>query len=68
MMVAFLQWMKFDVTVYNPPAPFFLGPDTALCDGEVLQYNFDPALGNFTWQNGWNNSYLIPSATKVLML
>jgi hypothetical protein len=46
---------EVDVTVYSPPPPFFLGPDTALCDGEELQYNFDPALGTFTWQNGWSN-------------
>ena len=58
------------VTVYSPPAPFFLGPDTALCDGEEIQYDFDPALGDFTWQNGWSfPSYTIShSGTYALTI
>ncbi len=37
--------------IFAPP-PFTLGTDTYLCEGETIVYNFDPSLGDFTWQDG----------------
>lgn len=34
------------------PLPFSLGPDTILCVGDEIHFNFDPSLGSFTWQDG----------------
>ncbi len=61
---------EVEVTVFTPPAPFFLGPDTALCQGDMIQYNFDPALGDFTWQNGWQtpNYTISHSGTYALTI
>jgi len=40
-----------EVIVTEPPAPFDLGIDTFFCTGDVIQYQFDPALGDFEWQD-----------------
>lgn len=35
------------------PPSFTLGQDlTGLCDGEVIEYSFDPELGDFLWHDG----------------
>ncbi len=48
------------VTVVALPEPFTLGADTYLCEGDEIEYNFDPDLGDFTWQNNsHSNSYTI---------
>ena len=48
------------VTVTDLPAPFDLGPDTFFCEGDVIQYQFDPALGDFQWQdNSASSTYVI---------
>ncbi len=48
------------VDVLLPPSPFSLGSDTILCTGNQIEFNFDPTLGNFTWQDGTNgNTQLI---------
>jgi hypothetical protein len=48
------------VTVTDLPVPFDLGIDTFFCEGEAIQYQFDPSLGEFTWQdNSSSSSYLI---------
>lgn len=44
------------VTVLPPPAPFSLGGDTLLCTGDVIEYYFDPDLGDFSWSNGSNSN------------
>ncbi|HSF88063.1 MAG TPA: gliding motility-associated C-terminal domain-containing protein, partial [Saprospiraceae bacterium] len=43
---------EITVEVMNPPAPFSLGSDTILCQGTEIEFNFDPALGDFLWQDG----------------
>ncbi|HZV71360.1 MAG TPA: gliding motility-associated C-terminal domain-containing protein [Saprospiraceae bacterium] len=40
------------LNVLSPPAPFSLGIDTAICQGSIISYNFDPSLGEFIWQDG----------------
>ncbi len=48
------------VSVFEPPSPFSLGQDTILCAGDNINYQFDPLLGNFEWQDGsTNNSYQV---------
>ena len=39
------------VTYIDPPSPISLGPDTFLCPGEEITFQFDPALGDFLWQD-----------------
>ncbi len=41
-----------------------LGPDTLVwCEGDVISYNFDPDLGDFTWSdNSFNPSFFISSS------
>ncbi|HZV71358.1 MAG TPA: gliding motility-associated C-terminal domain-containing protein [Saprospiraceae bacterium] len=46
-----------NVNVVSSPDPFFLGQDMLLCPGDDIDYDFDPALGDFTWQNGSHFSY-----------
>ena len=41
-----------EVMFFEPPEPFTLGEDTAICEGESIVLAFDPALGDFTWQDG----------------
>ncbi|MGB3079850.1 MAG: gliding motility-associated C-terminal domain-containing protein [Saprospiraceae bacterium] len=48
-----------DVTVVEPPAQFFLSNDTVLCTGTEIEFNFDPSLGDFTWQDGNTASHYI---------
>lgn len=43
---------EINVAVMNPPAPFSLGNDTILCQGTEIEFNFDPSLGDFLWQDG----------------
>ena len=43
---------EITVEVLNPPAPFSLGSDTILCQGTEIEFNFDPSLGDFVWQDG----------------
>lgn len=43
---------EIDITVIDPPDPISLGDDMFLCLGDELQYSFDPALGDFLWQDG----------------
>jgi hypothetical protein len=52
-----------EVSVTDPPAPFDLGADTFFCEGDVIQYQFDPSLGDFEWQDHSNSSsYTIDEA------
>src|SRR5690606_10224593 len=44
------------VDVLDPPAPFDLGNDTILCPLTTIVWAFDPALGDFTWQDGSTGS------------
>lgn len=39
------------------PEPFTLGEDTIICEGNSIVYNFDPGLGDFTWQNNSHNTF-----------
>ena len=51
---------NIQVNVIELPAPFSLGDDTFLCDGDQLEYNFDPSLGDFMWyDNSTSPSYSI---------
>ncbi|MGB4849243.1 MAG: hypothetical protein WBP41_15065, partial [Saprospiraceae bacterium] len=51
------------LNVLSPPAPFSLGIDTAICLGSIITYSFDPALGQFIWQDATIGSlYEISSA------
>ncbi|MEP6647080.1 MAG: gliding motility-associated C-terminal domain-containing protein [Saprospiraceae bacterium] len=46
---------QIEVTSLVPP-DISLGPDSLLlCTGHVINLNFDPGLGNFTWQDGSTN-------------
>lgn len=40
------------VTGMDIPPPFTLGPDTLLCGGDEFTIVLDPALGDFMWQDG----------------
>jgi gliding motility-associated-like protein len=52
-----------EVSVTDPPAPFDLGVDTFFCESDVIQYQFDPSLGDFEWQDHANAStYVIDEA------
>ncbi len=50
---------EITVTVLDPPSPFDLGDDFTLCVGYDFDFNFDPDLGDFLWQDGSNS----PSVT-----
>jgi len=50
---------EIEVGVLDPPADFSLGGDTILCQGTEIEYNLDPSLGDFTWQDGTHNNYII---------
>ena len=45
-----------EVSMMSPPLPFDLGDDGPLCSGDLIDYNFDPGLGDFIWQDGSMNS------------
>jgi len=52
-----------NVIVMDGPAPFSLGSDVSLCPGEEIEFSFDPALGDFHWQDGSNSpDYVIDMA------
>ncbi|HEY3386977.1 MAG TPA: hypothetical protein VGK46_10725, partial [Saprospiraceae bacterium] len=61
---------EIDVIVLDPPSPFDLGEDVFLCLGEELLISFDPALGDFLWQDGNTSStYTVQSGgTYVLTI
>lgn len=40
------------VSILAPPLPFSLGEDVDFCSGDEIQYDFDPSLGDFEWQDG----------------
>ncbi len=40
------------VSILSPPMPFSLGEDVDFCSGDEIQYDFDPSLGDFEWQDG----------------
>ncbi len=50
---------EIDVDVLDPPADFSLGSDTILCLGTEIEFNFDPSLGDFTWQDGSQSNSII---------
>ena len=39
------------ISFLDPPSNFTLGPDDFICPGEVIEYSFDPNLGQFLWQD-----------------
>jgi gliding motility-associated-like protein len=43
---------EINVSVLDAPDPFSLGADTILCAGDEIVFSFDPALGDFQWQDG----------------
>jgi gliding motility-associated-like protein len=43
---------QVEIIVVDPPAPFTLGDDTYICPGLDISYSFDPALGDFLWNDG----------------
>ncbi|MEO5906802.1 MAG: hypothetical protein ABIQ11_08750, partial [Saprospiraceae bacterium] len=52
-----------DVEVIDLPAPFDLGADTYICEGNQIVFNFDPGLGDFLWQdNSTSPDYIITDA------
>ncbi|MDQ3018011.1 MAG: hypothetical protein M3R25_14965, partial [Bacteroidota bacterium] len=54
---------SIEITLLEPPE-FSLGPDEqALCEGQVIDQEFDPLLGDFLWQDGSDlNFYSISTA------
>ncbi|MBK9983686.1 MAG: gliding motility-associated C-terminal domain-containing protein [Saprospiraceae bacterium] len=51
------------LNVLSPPPPFSLGIDTAICQGSIITYSFDPTWGQFIWQDATIGSlYEISSA------
>jgi len=48
------------ISFFDPPSSFTLGPDDFICPGEVIEYFFDPDLGQFLWQdNSTSSDYTI---------
>lgn len=48
------------VNVTDPPAPLDLGMDTFFCDGDEIEFQLDPSLGDFEWQDhSTSSSYII---------
>ena len=45
------------VIVVIPPPPFTLGGDTTICTGSHIEYDFDPGLGDFQWQDNNTSSF-----------
>ena len=45
------------VIVVIPPPPFTLGGDTTICTGSQIEYDFDPGLGDFQWQDNNTSSF-----------
>ncbi len=45
-----------DITFIEGVDIFSLGDDIHICDGQTIDYNFDPALGDFEWQDGSTSS------------
>jgi len=50
---------EIEVGVLDPPAPFSLGSDSILCTGTEIEFMFDPSLGEFTWQDGSHDPYIL---------
>jgi len=48
---------EIQVNVIAPPPPFSLSDETILCPNEQIEFNFDPDIGDFLWQDGSNSSY-----------
>lgn len=44
------------VSILSPPLPFSLGEDVDFCSGDEIQFDFDPSLGDFEWQDGSSSS------------
>ena len=40
------------ISVKNPPAPFSLGTDAAICNGSSVTIGLDSTWGTFVWQDG----------------
>jgi gliding motility-associated-like protein len=59
---------QIQVIVVSPPAPFTLGDDVILCPGDEIEYNFDPGLGNFMWNDGSTFSFYDISAAGTYSL
>ena len=59
---------EITITVLNPPSPFDLGMDVILCYGDELDYNFDPDLGDFLWQDGNTSSSVTISGGGIYSL
>ncbi|HUR31786.1 MAG TPA: gliding motility-associated C-terminal domain-containing protein [Saprospiraceae bacterium] len=50
------------VSLNSTPPVFSLGENTFLCDGNEINFSFDPALGDFLWQDNTTSSeYTISS-------
>ncbi|HLF63279.1 MAG TPA: hypothetical protein VI603_05990, partial [Saprospiraceae bacterium] len=56
------------VEYLEAPEPFSLGTDTFLCPGSIIQYVFDPTLGQFTWQDGSDAPAYIADAPGLYSL
>lgn len=53
---------EIEITFNDMPSGFSLGEDTEICTGETISFSFDPALGDFLWQDGnTSNQYTITS-------
>ena len=48
---------QIDIDVLDPPAPFNLGDDGVICDGEEIEITLDPGLGDYLWMDGWMGTY-----------
>jgi len=59
---------EIEVSALDPP-DFTLGPDNQLlCIGTTLNLSFDPALGEFNWQNGSTLPYFAIDTTGLYAL
>ena len=47
------------VIVVIPPPPLSLGSDTTICTGSQIEYEFDPSLGDFHWQDNNTSDYYV---------
>jgi gliding motility-associated-like protein len=59
---------EITVNVLSPPEPFDLGDNDYMCFDDEIEYEFDPELGDFLWQdNSMSSSYTITTPGTYIL-